>query len=172
MGPRLVSREVAHTVRGVNLLTDLIAHPDVVVPDLRSATGEDAIRELHARLCAATPAVTAPPKLLDALLERSRLTSVGIAPDVALPHARTDAVERMVFAVGRAPAGIAFDPAHPRVQLVFLIGTPRDQIGEYLRMVAALARLLKTDGVKLALLTANAEDELRAPLERTMKAVR
>lgn len=172
MGRRLVSRRVAHTVRSVNLPTDLLAHPDVVVPALRAETGENAIRELHAALCVATPVVMDPGKLLEALLERSRLTSVAIAPDVALPHARTDAVERMVFAVGRAPGGIAFDPAHPRVQLVFLIGTPRDQISEYLRVVAALSRLLKTEGVRATLLAANTEEELRAPLERTMKASR
>ncbi|HEX2853574.1 MAG TPA: PTS sugar transporter subunit IIA [Opitutaceae bacterium] len=156
----------------MNLPTDLIAHPDVVVPHLQAGTGEEAIRELHARLCAATPAVTHPEKLLETLLERARLTSVAIAADVALPHARTDAVERMVFAVGRAPEGIAFDAAHPRVQLIFLIGTPRDQVSEYLRVVAALSRLLRTEGVRAAMLAATTEDELREPLERTMKAGR
>src|SRR5688572_1511448 len=77
VGLRLVSRDVADNVCRVNSLIDLIAHPDAVIPDLRAETGENAIRELHARLCAATPAVTDPAKLLEALLERSRLTSVG-----------------------------------------------------------------------------------------------
>jgi mannitol/fructose-specific phosphotransferase system IIA component (Ntr-type) len=166
---QLVSRGDAHTVHRVNGTTELIAHPDVVVPNLRAANGEAAIRALHARLCAVTPAVKDARGLLEALIERSQLASVGIATDVALPHARTDAVERMVLAVGRAPDGIAFDAAHPSVQLIFLIGTPRQQVGEYLQVVAALSRLLKTEGVRAALLAAETEEELRAPLEGVMK---
>ena len=146
--------------------TELITLPDAVVADLRAASGEEAIRLLQARLCAATPAVKSPPELLAALLDRARLSSVCIAPEIALPHARTDAVERVVLAVARAPAGIAFDAEHPAVRLVFLIGTPRQAVAEYLQMVATLSRWLRTAGVREALLAAPGEKELRGILAR------
>jgi mannitol/fructose-specific phosphotransferase system IIA component (Ntr-type) len=152
----------------VNPLSELVAQPDVVVSELGAATAEGAIANLHARLCADTPAVKDGPGFLAALLQRARMDSVAIASDVAIPHARTDAVERMVLAVGRSSGGIAFDPAHPRVRLVFLIGAPRQQVGEYLQVVATISRLLRREGAREALLAAGNEDELRAILGRTI----
>jgi mannitol/fructose-specific phosphotransferase system IIA component (Ntr-type) len=148
---------------------ELIAEPDVVMSGLSARTPEEAIAELHAQLCLTTTAVKNPPQLLAALLERFRLASVGIAADIALPHARTDAVDRMVLGVGRSAYGVAFDALHPQVRLIFLVATPRQQVAEYLYMVAALSRLLKTEGVRGALLAARNEEELRAPLARAMK---
>ena len=148
----------------MNKAAELIANPDVVVTDLRAATGEEAMRELHARLAAVPGAVADAPQLLAGLLERAQVSSVCIADDVALPHARTAAVTRLALAVGRATADIAFDAEHPRVRLVFLIGTPKGAVTEYLKLVAALSRLLKNAEARTALLTAPDEAALRAVL--------
>lgn len=141
------------------------------MPELAAMTAAEAITVLHARLCADTAAVKDPPKFLEALFERYRLAPIAIAADIALPHARTDAVDRMVLAVGRSSRGIPVDAAHGQVRLIFLIGLARHQVSEYLQFVAALSRLLKSDGVRAALLTAANEDELRAPLARAMKVI-
>jgi mannitol/fructose-specific phosphotransferase system IIA component (Ntr-type) len=148
----------------VTLPTDLIANPDVVLLDLRAGSREEAIRLLHAPL-AKLPAVRDADLFLHGLLERAQLASVCIAEDVALPHARTAAVDRVVFAVGRTAAGVAFDAEHPAVRLVFLIGTPKEAVTEYLRTVAALSRLLKTEGVRAGLLAARTEAEFRGWLQ-------
>lgn len=144
--------------------TQLIAHPDAVVAELRATSGEEAIRELHAALCAATPDVRQPPLLLADLVERASESSVCITEQIALPHARTLSVERMVLAVGRSARGLPFDPAHPAVRLVFLIGTPRQQVAEYLKMVSTLMRFLKSAEVRQRLIAAGTEDEFRAAL--------
>jgi mannitol/fructose-specific phosphotransferase system IIA component (Ntr-type) len=148
---------------------ELIANPDAVIADLVAADGAEATRTLHARLAATPGAVGDAPLLLEGLMERAALASVCIADDVAMPHARTPAVERLVLAVGRAPGGLAFDPAHPRVRLVFLAGTPKDAVGEYLQFVAALSRLLKNAATRQALIAAPGEAELRAVLARGAK---
>ena len=153
----------------MNKAAELIANPDVVVTDLRAATGEEAMRELHARLAAVPGAVADAPQLLAGLLERAQVSSVCIADDVALPHARTAAVTRLALAVGRATADIAFDAEHPRVRLVFLIGTPKGAVTEYLKLVAALSRLLKNAEARAALLTAPDEAALRAVLSQPVK---
>ena len=148
--------------------SELIANPDVVLPELEAGSADEAIATLHARLSAASPAVKDAPQFLAELLQRSRLASVAIALDVAVPHARTDAVERVVLALGRSKDGVAFDAAHPRVRLIFLIGTPRQPVGEYLRLVATLARILRNEGVRQAMLNAGGEDELRGLLGHTI----
>ena len=148
--------------------TNLLAQPDLVVPEMEARNAENAIVALHARLSVATSAVKDTPAFLSSLLQRARLASVAIAEDVAIPHARTDAVERLVLAVARSSEGIAFDAAHPRIRLIFLIGVPRPQVTEYLQLVAAISRLVRTDGAKAALLASHSEDELRAILGRTI----
>ncbi len=134
--------------------------------DLRVNSGEEAIRALHQRLRAATPEVRDADQFMHDLLERAALSSVCIADDVALPHARTTAVGRIVLAVARTATPVLFDAEHPRVRLVFLIGTPKAAVSEYLQTVAALSRMLKNATTRAALLGAPTEAEFRAVLSR------
>lgn len=146
--------------------TELIAQPDAVMLDLVVNSREAALRALTGRL-ASNPAVRDGDRFLRDLLERVMLASVCIAPEVAVPHARTDAVSRMVLGVGRvAPPGVGFDGEHPRVRLVFLIGTPRAAVNDYLRLVARISHVLKTPGTHEALLAAADEKSFRATLAR------
>lgn len=145
---------------------DLIANPDALALELRAITGDAAIRELHGALGLAAGGVADAPVFLADLLDRARLASVCVAADIALPHARTSAVRRMVLAVGRSAHDIAFDVEHPGVRLVFLIGTPKDAAADYLKLVAALSRMLKNPGVRRELLTATSESDFLAALGR------
>lgn len=144
----------------------LIAKPDAVALDLPTESGHAAIKALHSRL-AGNPVVTNPALFLSDVLEREVLSSVCIAHDVALPHARTTAVKRLVLAVGRSVGPLAFDATHPAVRLIFLIGTPKKAVADYLQVVAALSRMLKNESVRNALLTAPTEQEFRAALARS-----
>ena len=100
------------------------------------------------------------------------LAPVCIADDVALPHARTDGVSRIVLAVGRTRQPIPFDAAHPAVQLLFLMGTPKDAVTGYLQAVAALSRFLRKPGKRDGLCAATDETEFRALLSGGVAARR
>jgi mannitol/fructose-specific phosphotransferase system IIA component (Ntr-type) len=153
----------------VDLPSQLLAKPDALILDLVANSREAALCTLHGQL-ATSPAVKDGPQLLHGILERAMLAPVCIAADVALPHARSAAVERVVLGVARiAPPGVGFDAEHPQVRLVFMVGTPKQQVEEYLLSVAAITRLLKTDGVRSGLLTAKTEAEFRALLARGAK---
>jgi mannitol/fructose-specific phosphotransferase system IIA component (Ntr-type) len=150
----------------VDVPAELIANPDVVLLDVRAASRAAALRALHTPL-AAVPGVNDGARFLRDLQERARVASVCIAADLALPHARTAAVDRIVLGIGRmAEPGVAFDDEHPQVRLVFMIGTPKPQVEGYLKLVSAISRLLRHDGVRAALLAAATEAEFRALLGR------
>lgn len=150
----------------MELPTELIARPDAVLLDLEATSREGALRILHGEL-ARDAAVTDPERFLRDVLERVMLSSVCIAPEVALPHARTTAVSRIVLGVARlASPGVGFDGEHPGIRLLFLIGTPREQVDAYLKLVAALSRLLRSEGALAGLLGAKTEGEFRAWLAR------
>jgi mannitol/fructose-specific phosphotransferase system IIA component (Ntr-type) len=153
----------------VDLPSQLLAKPDALILDLAANSREAAICGLHAQL-AKSPAVKDAPQFLHGLLERAMLAPVCVAPDVALPHARTDAVERVVLGVARIAApGVGFDAEHPQVRLVFMVGTPKQKVDEYLLSVAAITRTLKVPGVREGLLGARTEEEFREWLARGAK---
>ncbi len=153
----------------MNSPTEIIAAPDVVTLDLNVVSGDDAIRAPLRRLRAATSEVKDTAQFLADLLARAAISSVCIADDVALPRARTAAVDRIVLAVGRTARPVAYDAKHPAVRLVFLIGTPKAAVAEYLQTVAALSRLLKSAGTRPALSAAKYKKEFRAILARGLK---
>jgi mannitol/fructose-specific phosphotransferase system IIA component (Ntr-type) len=152
--------------------TEFIAEPDIVVLDLEAKTGEAAVRVLYERLAAIPGVVNEPAKFLEDLKLRMRMGPVCIAQDIALPHARTNAVDRLVLAVGRATQPISFDAQHPAIRMVFLIGTPKDAVTGYLRAVAVLSRLLRNPTTKAGLYAATDEAEFRALLSGGVAASR
>lgn len=89
------------------------------------------------------------------ILEREHVSNTALGHDVAIPHARTEQCTDILIAVGRSEGGIDFEAKddHP-VRLIFLIGTPKQMVTDYLRVVGNLARLLRQEQVRQQLLDA------------------
>lgn len=90
----------------------------------------------------------------DELLARDRLDTTSLGNGVALPHARTEHVKKIVMAVGRSDAGVAFEPNGEIVKLFFVLGTPKTKPGDYLAVVSTLCKLLRDPSDRTALLNA------------------
>jgi mannitol/fructose-specific phosphotransferase system IIA component (Ntr-type) len=118
------------------------------------ATGRGAALNEVAHLLDGHPDIVNFAGFFDELLVRDRLDTTCLGNAVALPHARTDHVKRMVLAVGRCDAGIAFDANGEIVKLFFVLGTPKSSPGDYLAVVSALCKLLRTPADRATLLTA------------------
>ena len=89
------------------------------------------------------------------ILEREHVSNTALGHDVAIPHARTDQCNDIVIAVGRSFAGVDFEAKDGQpVRLIFLIGTPKQMVTDYLRVVGNLARLLRQDEVRQRLIEA------------------
>jgi PTS system fructose-specific IIC component len=88
-----------------------------------------------------------------AVLLREDECSTSIGSGVSFPHARTAFVSDLVLAVGRSRDGIAATDAS-KIHLIFLIGTPKTKIQEYLAVVGFLARNVKQQAIFEALLRA------------------
>ena len=105
------------------------------------------------------------PGAMGRLLAETRLRDVVIVGDrVALPHLRTDAVDRVVVAIGVASRpldahelGLDLAP-----DIVVLILAPPEAATLYLQTVAALARLFRNEGVVERLGRARSPDEILA----------
>jgi mannitol/fructose-specific phosphotransferase system IIA component (Ntr-type) len=91
------------------------------------------------------------------LIERDEMRSTAAGYGVAFPHARTDAVKEIVVAAGRSARGVKF--GGEIVNFIFVIGTPREKANEYLVVVGTLARLMRREMTRAALLAAGTPEE-------------
>lgn len=117
-----------------------------------------------ARLLEGHPDVTNFVGFYDELLARDRLDTTCLGNGVALPHARTEHVKKIVLAVGRSDVGVPFDNGNQTVRLLFVIGTPKNAAADYLSVVSALCKLLKSDITRAALLAAPTPEEFVATI--------
>jgi mannitol/fructose-specific phosphotransferase system IIA component (Ntr-type) len=103
---------------------------------------------------------------------RMLLAPVCLSGELALPHARTDAVSRMVVGIGRTTGPLAFDAEHRELRFIILIGTPKAAVTEYLQAVAALSRFFRNPTSRERLLAATDEAEFRAVFAGSPAALR
>jgi len=135
--------------------------------NLTAATKNDAIHQVS-QLAKGHPHLGDFPSFCRAIYERESNGSTSIGHGVAIPHARTEQVKEMLLVVGRLTDGVLFEPTDEMpVRLIFLIGTPKKMVTEYLRLVGQLAHHLKDESLRQKLLTAtDAEEMIQAFVER------
>lgn len=88
------------------------------------------------------------------LLARERIDTTCLGNELALPHARTEHVKKIVLAVGRSSEGVLFENGKQTVRLLFVLGTPKANPTDYLMVVSTLCKILKEPANREALMRA------------------
>ena len=116
-----------------------------IVTDIKSAKKEDVIKELVDTLIAAGDIEKRyRNKLIESLMEREALGSTAIGQGIAIPHAKSDCVEKLVAAFGLSKKGVDFDSLDGELAYIFfLLVAPQDSAGPHLKALARISRLLK-----------------------------
>jgi len=133
---------------------------EAIIMEIKSKDKIAVIKELVDHMVA-NKFVSDGDKFLNALAKRENLESTGIGDGIAIPHARTDAVQNIILAFARSPAGVDFSsidgkPSH----LIFLIASPENKKSEYIMALAKLSRLLRKQPVREQLKKANDPEEI------------
>lgn len=104
---------------------------------------DDAIREM-AELLAASGKVADAAELVRVAFAREDQGTTGLGEEIAIPHAKTDAVTAPVVGFARSAEGIEWGaPDGTKARLVFMIAVPEAAAGdEHLRILALLSREL------------------------------
>ena len=80
---------------------------------------------------------------IDSVVAREKKMSTGIGFGIAIPHAASAAVEKVVIAMGLSPAGIDFEALDGKpVHIVVLLLVPAEQYDQNLKTLASLSRLM------------------------------
>ncbi|MEU5614709.1 fructose-specific PTS transporter subunit EIIC [Streptomyces sparsogenes] len=122
---------------------------------LAAGDKEAAIREM-AELLAASGKVADVAGLVRAALAREEQGTTGLGEEIAIPHAKTDAVTGPVVGFARSPEGIEWGALDgTKARLVFMIAVPEAAAGdEHLRILALLSRKLMSEEFRERLLGA------------------
>jgi len=116
-----------------------------IVMDIQATKKEDVIKELvDALIGAGDIEKRCHNKLIDALLARESLGSTAIGQGIAIPHAKSDCVDKLVAAFGLSKKGVDFDSLDGELAYIFfLLVAPQDSAGPHLKALARISRLLK-----------------------------
>jgi mannitol/fructose-specific phosphotransferase system IIA component (Ntr-type) len=145
---------------------------DQIIPEMSATERWSAIVEL-VDLLVVRNQIAAPDRevVLSALRQREETMSTGIGFGIAIPHASSDRVSRVVAAFGRSSKGIEFDSLdNAPVRFIVLFVVPKDQFQVHLRTLAAIAKFLNDRSVRERLGTAASAGEILSIFESTATA--
>ena len=142
-------------------LKDVVDAQHVIVP-LVAQTVKEATERLAERLIATGAVGEGEANRLNAVIRNAWPEDmVSVGEHAFLPHFRTEAVRKLVTAVGISPAPIRWekDP-HRAARIVILIVAPPRETATYLQVVGAFARILSDPETVLALLAAKTPEQV------------
>lgn len=118
---------------------------EAISNDLRATNKVEVISEMVSMLVeAGALEKKSKAKIIESLMAREALGSTAIGQGIAIPHAKSDTVTKLVSALAVSKSGVNFDsldgePAH----IFFLLVAPSDSAGPHLKALARVSRLLK-----------------------------
>jgi PTS system fructose-specific IIC component/PTS system nitrogen regulatory IIA component len=117
--------------------------PEFIKIDLDAEDKEEVFEELVDQFCQASK-IDAREEILEALRERERKMSTGIHQGIAVPHGKTNAVDRVYGVLGISKKGIDYDALDGKpVYLLFMILAPERDSENHLKLLKRLAELLE-----------------------------
>jgi mannitol/fructose-specific phosphotransferase system IIA component (Ntr-type) len=130
-------------IEGVAELSREIGAPVLLARGLPAASREEALLGMTEQLAAAGFIHDAG-VVRDALLERERIAPTGLAPGVAVPHCRSEMVERLVVLIALLATPVLFDPPDgPPVERILLVVAPQGAATQYLEALGKISRLVR-----------------------------
>ncbi len=141
------------------MLSDVLTE-ELVDPDLEASTRDEVIGHLIDMLCATGEVDSREQALADVLANEHR-SSTGMQHGVAIPHAKSAAVDHLLACVAVTRNPIDFDSLDRRPCRIFVMTlSPPDQTGPHMRFLAEIGRLMKHRRARQAVLAAKTRREL------------
>ncbi len=142
----------------------MLLEPEHVILDSKARSKRAVITEL-----AETLGSLDPDQVLEVVMARERLGSTGMGHGVAIPHGKIANLTHPMLALARHAQGIDFDAVDDQpVHIVAMLLVPEGEDEAGLALLARLARMLKREEVREAIMQARTAEEIAAmfaPLE-------
>lgn len=130
-----------------------------ILLDMKAKTKEEALEEL-VDLLYSSYSLKGRDEILEAIKKREEKQSTGLGMGLAVPHAKTDAVDKLYVAFGRSIEGIDFNcPSGEKAHLFFILVSPLDVSGPHIKALAGISRMIKHEDFRDALIKCKDENE-------------
>jgi PTS system nitrogen regulatory IIA component len=99
--------------------------------------------------------------VLNGILNREQTMSTAIPNGIALPHAKTNAVQELTVAIGIKKSGIDFDsPFDDKTNIIVLTLAPPNKAKPLYKFLLTITTALSNDTLRSKILTAKTPDEI------------
>ncbi len=131
-----------------------------VSPCLEANTKEEII-DAMIELVGMSEKVLDKTKVREAILERERIMSTGVGNGFAIPHGKTEAVTDVVaaFAITDKPIDYQSLDEQP-VRLVFLLVGKDSMVGNHIKLLSRISRLMNKEDFRAKLLETKTAQEI------------
>lgn len=134
--------------------------PNLMILDLKADSKEAAINEMIDKYVA-EGVVTDRAKYLKEILDREAESTTGIGDGIAMPHAKTDAVNQAAVLFAKSSQGVDFNALDGQpVHLFFMIAAPEGANNAHLQALAKLSSLLINPDLVAKLKKAESADDV------------
>lgn len=128
--------------------------------DIKSREKNKVLKELFSGL-SKNSAVIDEKKCFEDILEREKIGSTGIGKGVAIPHAKTSAVSKIIMTIGIVKQDIEYKSVDDEaIKIIFMFLTPINMSQEYLILLAKISRFVKEDKFREALIKCESKEEI------------
>lgn len=137
--------------------------------DLQHSTKKEIIAEL-VDLLSQSNRLKDKKVFLNQIIKREKLGSTGIGNGLAIPHAKSEAVENFTIAFGRQSLGVDFGALDgEKTYLFFMLASPADNAGGHLKILADISHFVKDKFIIDCLKRAKDEAEVLQIISRYEK---
>jgi len=141
-------------------ILDILKDDRFVASELTGSDKGAVLRELAEILAERFPEVDAD-RLVDVLWERKKLGSTAIGDGIAIPHGKIPGLSGVIGMFARHPSGVDFESLDGGpTRLFFLLVAPEESVGQHLKALARVSRLLKDGDFRQRLIEAPGRKEI------------
>ena len=134
--------------------------PDLVTIDLQGTDKHSIIVSLLELLCR-TGKVKNKEMALKDLLDHEAEMSTGMENGIAIPHAKSDAVDELIACVGVSRRKINFENLDRKPSRLFIMTlSPKGSTGPHVQFLADIGRLLKDAKIRKRILKTKTDEQL------------
>ncbi|RQD72606.1 MAG: PTS fructose transporter subunit IIA [Halanaerobium sp. MSAO_Bac5] len=138
---------------------------DLIKMELQSKDKDSVIEEMI-DIMVENGIVSDKEEVVQKAMEREAKGTTGVGRGVAIPHVKSNAVNKAAVAFGRSSEGIDYASMDEKPSyLFFLITVPEESHNEHLKILAQLSRNLVHDDFRDSLLEAESAEEVMEILE-------
>jgi fructose-specific phosphotransferase system IIA component len=139
-----------------------ILNEQVISTSLKGTTKEEIIKELL-EILVKTGQVSDTNSAFEDLMEREQKMSTGIQHGVAIPHAKTKSVKKLMACIGIKKEGVDFASLDGELSKIFIMTlSPIDRIGPHVQFLAEISMVIKTQKAREEILEAKTAKEVLA----------